>query len=341
MPRFKESNAPGIAVISGGTGGPEILRGLKEHTSTVNIVAIPAMSDHGGSTGELRDEFGVLPPGDVLRCMMALSDNPAMVRSANIRLPEGKTGRMNHTVGNVILAAHETANDGDFDKAVEEVSELFLVQGRIIPVTLQHNTLIMDDGGNRVEREDVIDRHSIASRNPRIFHNPPVGVNPKAAEAIKSAELVVVAPGNLYSSLAAAVAINGIAEAMKSSKAKKVMVANLVTKPNQTDGWAVHDYLEALEAYLGEGTFSHVIYNDTPPTQDLLDRYAVEGELPVGVDQEEMRKITEKQGTEWVGAKLVANGGGTQDPNDKKIQRTLIRHDPVKIARQLLRLYYS
>ncbi len=340
MSGFKESSAPGIVVIGGGTGAPTILRGLKEHTSTVNIAAIPAMSDHGGSSGELRDELGVLPPGDVLRCILALSGNQALVDHASLRMPKGKSGRMNHTVGNVMLAAEEMSNDGDFGRAVEVVSGLFEVKGRIIPVTLDNNTLILDDGGVRVKREDVIDKHVITSPNPRILHEPKADINPQAEEAIINAEMVVVAPGNLYPSLLAAVAVNGVARAYAQSKAKKVLIVNLMNKLNQTDGWEVHDYLDAIEQYTGEGSIDEVIYSDTPPSAELTEKYAEEGERPVIVNREAMEEITRTRGTQFRGAKLIANGGGTQNPNDS-IKRTLIRHDPVKIARQLLRIYYS
>jgi uncharacterized cofD-like protein len=340
MSERTKSDAPGIVVIGGGTGAPTVLRGLKEHASDVNIVAVPAMSDHGGSTGELRDEFGVLPPGDALRCILALSDNQALIDHASLRLPKGKSGRMNHTVGNVMLTAEETANNGDFGRAIEVVSGLFAVKGRIIPVTLDNNTLVLDDGDVRVEREDMIDKHTIQSSNPRISHEPKADINPLAAEAIENAEMVVIAPGSTYSSLIAAVAVNGVGIALKSTKAKKVMIANLMNKPTHTQGWAVHDHLDAIEQYISAGSIDDVIYNDTPPSRELVEKYAREGELPEAVDADTMEDITRIRGTQFKGAKLIANGsGGSQSPHDS-IKRTLIRHDPSKIARQILGIYY-
>ncbi len=334
MSEPKNSNAPYIVVVGGGTGAPIVLQGLKGLTP--NITALVNMSDSGGSTGELRDEFGVLPPGDIRQCLVALSDYPEWKDIANYRFP-GDGPLSGHALGNLILSALELKYKGDFAEAIEKAKELFHVTGRVVPITLDKHTLVMHDGDTKVVGEDKIDRHTIASSKPRISHTPHANINPEAARSIKKADIIVVAPGNPYNSLIPALAVEGAPEAIASSKAKKIMLANLVTKPGQTDGWHVVDYVKTLESYIGDGLFNYVIYNDKPPSSDLVKRYAADGEFPVGIEKERFSEIEAQS----IGASLVAGEMGVQNPNDKKIKRTLIRHDPHEVARQIMRIYYS
>lgn len=327
------SNAPEIAVIGGGTGNFTLLNELKEFTP--DISAIVNMSDDGGSTGVLRDEFGVLPPGDVRQCLVALSDTPELRDLFNYRFG-GDGSLAGHTIGNLLLTGLEL-QQGSFDKAIKLASVLLHITGRVIPVTLDKHTLVLHDDRGRIEGEHNIGHLAAIRPGAYLSHDPPAHINPEAATALKSADLVVVAPGNLYGSLLPTLAIDGMREALSESTARKVMVANLVTKPGQTDSWHVVDYVHAMERYIGEGAFDIVLYNQDHPSPELLQKYAADGEYPVETAPDRFAEIQ----AEPIAASLVAKDMATQDRNDKAIRRTLIRHDAHQVGRQLMRVFYG
>lgn len=326
------ANAPVIALIGGGTGSFTLLQGLKGFTP--NISAIVSMSDDGGSSGELRDEFGVLPPGDIRQCLVALSNMPEVRDIFAYRYDKNSSLR-GHSLGNLILSALEMRH-GDFQQAVEIASSMLDITGRVVPVTLDNHKLVMQDGEERVEGEYHIGHRRINSADATVSHEPTATLNPDAADAITNADLVVIAPGNLYGSLLPALAVDGMAEAFKKSSAKKVVVSNLVTKPGQTDGWHFTDYVKTIEQYVGKDQIDFVLFNLDPPSAELLERYAAEGEYPVATDLKKFADISAKP----IGANLLAKKPAKQDANDTIIPRTLIRHDAHQVGRELMRIFY-
>lgn len=325
-------NQPEITVIGGGTGSFTILQELKEFTPNISVIV--NMSDDGGSTGILRDELGVLPPGDVRQCLVALSDTPEVRDLFNYRF--GKGSFENQSLGNIILSGLELQH-GSFEKAVKVASTILHTTGQVIPVTLDNHTLVMKDGNEVVRGEHVIGHREIKNSDATITLDPPANINPEAAQAIGKSDLVVIAPGNLYGSLLPVLAVDGLKEVIEESPAKVVTISNLVNKPGQTDNWHVVDYVQSFEQQIGEGQVDYSLYNNEPPSQELLEKYAANGEFPVDTSFErfdEIRAIA-------IGAPLVAKEVFLQDPNDTIISRTLIRHDAYQVGRQLMRIFYE
>lgn len=314
---------PKLVVIGGGTGSFTLLQELKNWTK--NITAIVNMSDDGGSSGELRDELGVLPPGDIRQCLVALSNNPDTRDMFSYRFGNGKFD--GHPVGNIILSALELQT-GSFTKAVKIVADFMRITGKVVPVSTENHTLIMDDGEEVIEGEYRVSQHKIKHPDAKISLKPKAALNPEAKEAIQQADLVVIAPGNLYGSLLPALAVDGMAEALQATKAKVIMVANLVNKPNQTLGWHVVDYVKQMSRYIGTDTIDLVLYNNELPDKSLLDKYAEDEEFPLDIDPAKFRETNLKA----VGARLIASEVYKPDSNDKTIRRTLIRHDAKKVS---------
>ncbi len=319
--------SPRIAVIGGGTGSFTLLQELKKRTP--NISAIVNMSDDGGSTGLLRDELGVLPPGDVRQCLVALSTLPEARELFNFRFPKGSF--KNQSLGNIILSGLELQYES-FAAAVKLVSSLLNIVGQVIPVSLENHVLVMRDGDEEIIGENKIGHRAIKHKDVRVWLQPSSALNQEAKQAIHDAHLVVIAPGNLYGSLLPALAVEGMAEALVGTKAKKVMVSNLVTKPGQTDGWHVVDYVKKIEEYVGAGVIDYVLYNNKPPSDGLLKAYAADREFPVDCSEARFTEIAAK----GIGANLVADEIVARDPNDPLVmQRTLIRHDAEVTCDQL------
>lgn len=325
--------APHIALIGGGTGSFTILNKLKDYTP--NISALVNMSDNGGSTGRLRDEHGVLPPGDVRQCLVALSRVPEVRDLFDYRFDKGDLS--GHSAGNIVLSALELKY-GDFIKAVDVASSILNIIGQVVPITVTNHELIMHDGDQKIVGEYEISKHHITSKSPRLELKPGASANPQAIEAIMTADIVVIAPGNFYGSLLPALSVEGVAKALQNTDAKKVMIANLVNKPGQNDGWRVVDYLSHFSKCIGSNVFDIVLYNTSLPSTGLLKKYAQDGEFPVDI---ELGQFKNRTNTEFMGADLLARDVVRQDKADKAIKRTLIRHDADKVARQLMRIYYS
>lgn len=328
------SDQPNIALIGGGTGSFTLLQELKHLTP--NISALVNMSDDGGSTGRLRDELGVLPPGDVRQCLVALSDAPEIRDVFGYRFGEGTGGFQGHSLGNIILSGLELQY-GDFAKATKVAGRILGITGQVIPVTLDNHTLMMTDSHETISGEYKIGHRRFNGKDVRLYHEPAAYMNPEAEEALQAADMIVIAPGNLYGSLLPALAVTGMPEAFEDTHAKTVMVTSLVTKPGQTDGWHVVDYVKEVEKYIGEGVIDAVLYNTAVPSPDLLSKYAADGEYPVDCSEERFAEI----GATAVGADLLAKDIFQADRKDKAIRRTLIRHDAKRVGEELLHLLNS
>lgn len=325
-----------IVVIGGGTGSFTLLSGLKNYTH--NITALVNMVDDGGSTGQLRDELGVLPAGDVRQCLVALSTSPKVRDLFNYRFDEGSM--KGHAFGNLFMAALEKMT-GNFTEAVKVAGEVLNIRGRVEPITFDNITLVtrLSDGTvvrGQHEAESLI---IPVGERPWLDLEPTARINPQARQAILSADLVVIAPGLLYGSLAPALLVSGVTRALAETKAKKVYVCNLVNKPGQTDEFTVADYASEIERFAGV-KLDHVLYNNHRPSQELIDRYAKDGELLVEWNKEELKKKHfYASGKRLIADEVWENTNASSDP--LAAQRSLIRHDADRVARELMRIYFA
>lgn len=313
-----------IVVIGGGTGNFVILRGLKKYP--VDLTAIVSMADDGGSTGILRDELGVLPPGDVRQCLVALSNSSRLMRSLmNYRFEQG--GLEGHSFGNLLLSALEKVT-GSFERAVEEAGKILYINGKVIPVTMNQVRLKMLLNDRKVlegEREVYLSQE-IDKGYKTIYLEPYPKVNPRVIEEIASADLVVIGPGGLHTSLIPNLLVEGVSEAICNSDAKKVFVLNLMNRKGQTTGFKTSHYLNELVRFLGRDVFDHILINVEKPPKELIDVYANEGEL-VENDLDDERVLS-------------SNMLGAVAPSYKSdlLKRNLIRHDSKKLAQELMKI---
>lgn len=324
-----------IAVIGGGTGSFTLLSALKDHTS--QIAAIVNMADDGGSTGVLRDELGALPPGDIRQCLVALSDSPKIRELFTYRFDSGTFE--GHSFGNLFLTALEKTT-GSFAEAIDTASEVLRVNGTVIPGTLDDVRLHMQwpgDASLTLHGERVIDAEhfKLDPRKATLSLAPEPSVNPMAIKAIEQADLVVIAPGDLYTSLGPLLVIDGIGDALRRTKAKVVYVCNLVTKAGQTSGFSVADHAAEIER-LGGGSFlDAVLYNSQVPSGRILERYQKEDAHIVNIDKAVLAKQRYNAiGGNFLGQIVEYNAAETHLP----VTRNLIRHNPVAIASALTSL---
>jgi len=324
MSTNQQSAKPRVVLIGGGTGSFTLLQGLKK--ANFDLSALVNMSDDGGSTGKLRGELGVLPPGDVRQCLVALSEIPDVRDLFNYRFGQGSLA--GQSLGNIILSGLELQK-GSFNEAIKVASSLLRVQGRVVPITLTRHTLIMADGAEIIKGESRVMNHRIKQPSVKLWLEPKAEINPEAKTAISEAELILIAPGDLYGSLLPALIVDGVQQSLKGTAAKVVLITSLVNKPIQTLSWHVMDYLNCLERYIGKDQIDYVIYNNREPSPDLLRKYASKNEFPVEFGKEQFKDTNAK----IIGSDLVAKKIFYQNPNDKTLKRTLIRHDADQVTR--------
>lgn len=309
-----------IVIIGGGTGTYTVLRGLKKYP--VNLTAIVGMSDSGGSTGRLRDELGVLPPGDVMRCLVALSSSSRQLRTLmEYRFDGGELS--GHKFGNLLLSALEKMT-GSFDSAVEAAGTLLRINGRVVPVTLDQVHLTAQVGDKVIKGEEQLQLTKLDGVLKKLWLEPAGKANPKALKAIQEADVIVIGPGNFYASLVTNLLVKGIPEAIRKSRAKKVFVCNLMTKVEHTKNYSVADYTALIETYLG-GKVDVIIYNDTKPSATLLEKYAREGDTLTSWD------ALPKERT-LLGGNLLSKLAPVSKVGTPKIESSLVRHDPVRLS---------
>lgn len=322
-----------IVTIGGGTGSFTLLGGLKKYP--VDISAIVSMMDDGGSTGILRDELGVLPPGDVRQCLVALSDSSEMLRKLmNYRFDKG--GLKGHNFGNIFLSALEKIN-GNFSKGVEQASQILNVKGEVIPVTdddtnlflqLQNGKLIK--GENEINHNFEIEKIGIK----KIYLNPRAKASKKAVQRILEADLIVIGPGNYYCSIVPNFLVKGISEAVARSKAKVVFNCNLVNKKGQTEKFDLDEYLKSINKFIRKDRIDFVVFNTKKPSQDLIKRYANKGEHLI-----EIKKNNFKRKYGIIRANVLGKKEIEYNPADALADvRSLIRHDSEKLAKVLMKI---
>ncbi len=289
-----------IVTVGGGTGLSTLLGGLKEHVARrrqemgrrpiADLAAVVTVTDDGGSSGRLRREYSILPPGDIRNCMVALSQDEALLgRLFQYRFHAGR-GLRGHSFGNLFLAAlsHVT---GDFTEAVRLSGEVLAIRGRIFPSTTQNVTLeaVMEDG-RVVAGETRIARSSKRIRRVRLVPRR-VQPLPEALEAIAQADLILVGPGSLYTSIIPNLLVSGVPEAIEKSKATRIYVANLMTQPGETQGYSVADHVRAIYQHTRRSLFDWVVINHQPVSPAVARRYRADGAEQVPVDVGELQRM--------------------------------------------------
>ena len=320
-----------VVTIGGGTGSFVVLSGLKNYEIDLN--AIVTMMDSGGSTGKLRDQLGVLPPGDLRQALVALSEASDIWRKLfTYRFEAGDL--KGHNFGNIFLSAIEKITDSN-QEAIDRAADILQTSGRVIPITFDKCTLCAEyEDGSVIEGESNIDENEKAGiRIRNIFLKPPANINLEAKRALERANALIFGPGDLYTSIIPNLLVSGVQETLRYVKAKKVFVVNLMTKVGQTEGFKVSDFINEIEKYLGEGSLSYVVVNSKKPSDDLINRYKeVDKVLPVEDDV----------GGTYRRAKIIRANILSDYAYDKSssddLKRSLIRHDPDKLAKVLYRI---
>jgi uncharacterized cofD-like protein len=304
---------PRVVAIGGGTGLSMLLSGLKEHSS--NLTAIVTVADDGGSSGRLRREMGVLPPGDLRNCIAALAEAEPLMRSLfQYRFSEG-SGLEGHSFGNLFIVAMSGVT-GNFEEAIRATSRVLNVRGQILPSTLANVSLTaLTDTGERIHGESRITEAGKPLRE--IFIEPADALAyPEAVDAINEADMIVVGPGSLFTSILPNLLVRDIREAVHASEALKVYVCNVATQRGETDSFTVADHIRALENHLGGRVFHHVLANNN---------------------------VSEALPPTWHSRPVSINGAGAHEPRlivaDVISEDNRYRHDPQKLARALMRIY--
>ncbi|MEK7133494.1 MAG: gluconeogenesis factor YvcK family protein [Patescibacteria group bacterium] len=307
-----------VVRIGGGSGGYTLLRGLKEFP--LDITAVFTSFDSGGSAGVLRDEFGILPPGDVRRGLLALADEgqaEILRELLNYRFQNGNSSLSGHSFGNLFLAALSAIYGGEIE-GIRKASELLNIKGKVLPVSLDrsHVHATLEDGSEIVGETNIdIPKHDGNLRIKKIFLDPPAHIYEETDTAIREADLIVIGPGDLYSSLVPTLATTGMKEALAASTAKKIVICNLMTKWGETHGFKASDMVQELLRYSGLKKFDYVICNTQKMNPQLAAAYEKEKKYPMECD-EALSQYTEK----------IITG-------DFFSEADIARHDSEKIAR--------
>ncbi len=309
-----------VVVIGGGTGTYNVLKGLKNFY--LDLTAVVTMADDGGSTGRLIDEYGVLPPGDVRRCLVALSNSDeTMKKLFQYRFDKGSLS--GHSFGNIFLTSLREVLGND-TLAIKEASKILKIRGEVLPVTLSKVRLCAElEDGQLIVGETNIDvpKHNPNLKIKKVFLTPRATANEEVIRKIEEADMIVIGPGDLYTSIIPNILADKLPEAIKNSKAKKVYVCNLMTKHGETDGFSVSDFVFELEKYLGKDVLDFVLYNPSNHNKRLIKKYEFEKAFPVLEDRRNFSNFN---------AKFIKKQISTE--------KSLVRHDAEKLARALVEI---
>lgn len=280
---------PKIVVIGGGTGLSNLLRGLKAHTS--NLSAIVTVADDGGSSGRLRKDFQMIAPGDLRNCLVALAEQEGVMENLFRYRFEGNNELSGHSFGNLFITALAQVYDGDVEEALEAASKLLRVRGRVIPSSTELIKLsaeMMD--GSIVDGESNIPHSGKPIR--RVFSTP---TNPKpegaALQAIDEADVIILGPGSLYTSIIPNLLTDKIADHVRASKANKIYIANVMTQPGETSGYSLADHVQAIIDHSGVGIIDTVLANDGPLPIQMVEQYSAVGSEPVAIDSKRLKEM--------------------------------------------------
>jgi len=308
------NRGPKVAVVGGGTGLSVLLTGLKQFTS--NISAIVTVADDGGSSGRIREEFDMLPPGDIRNCLVALADAPALMRDLFQFRFDTNSQLSGHSFGNLFITVM-TQLTGDFEKAVKETSKVLNLRGQVIPSTLDKVVLVAKhkDGSTTIGENKIPKTHRSIEK---VYLDPDKPqATPDAVKAIKEAQVIVLGPGSLYTSIIPNLLIKEISEAIASSDAVKVYVCNAMTQPGETDNYSAADHIKALLAHSHPKIIDYCVVNTAEIPQSILQRYIKQGSHLV---------VNDRKKIEEMGYRVIEDDSGI-------IEDTLIRHDPAKLAK--------
>ncbi len=316
------SKGPKIVVVGGGTGLSNLLRGLKKYSN--NITAIVTVADDGGSSGRLRREIGVLPPGDIRNCLSALADEEKLLTELFQYRFEAGDGLVGHSFGNLFLTALSEIT-GDLEQAVNASSHVLAIRGKVLPATLTDVSLWAElEDGRIIQGES-----KIPEARGRIRHfgcipaNPPA--LPSAIRAIKEADYIIIGPGSLYTSIIPNFLVPEIREAIAKVSVPRIYVCNIMTQLGETEGYTVADHIRAIDNICGYKMFDAVLAHRKSPSPKSLQKYARENSHPVFLDREDVAQL---------GRRIVLANVMDEDP-----ETGYVRHDPYQLARVLLRWY--
>ena len=314
-------NGPAITVIGGGHGLSVLLRGIKQ--ATTNVTAVVTVADDGGSSGRLREDLGIIPPGDMRNCLVALADTePLMEKLFQYRFG-GTSELAGHSFGNLFLAAMNEVT-GDMETALKESSKVLAVKGRVVPSSNDHVRLdaLMTDG-TIVEGESHIPDAHKTIRRVRLFPQHVKAVQ-SAIDAIKNADAIILGPGSLYTSIMPNLLVDGMADALRQSNAIKIYICNVMTQPGETDGYTASMHVKAILDHAGRGVVDYVIVNSAPIPPDIARKYRAKGSVPVKVDADELHRL----GVGFVRADIVSKTDAGH-------------HDPAKLTREVVNMIYN
>jgi len=309
-----------VVTIGGGSGTYAMHTGLKKYVE--NIAAIVTMVDNGGSTGVLRDEMGVLPPGDVRKCLVALSQgNGAMRKLFTYRYRSGQLA--GHSFGNLFISTLEKIT-GSFEEAVKEAGKILSVSGRVVPVTLDKAQLHakLEDGQVIIGETNIdIPKHDGRLKIIDLYTKPATKITPLAKRHLGEADLIVIGPGDLYSSIGASLVVKGVVPEIRKAKAKKVYICNLMTKHGETNSFKASDFMTVLEKFLGQGVVDYVICHKKKFSPEIIKKYKKKKSEQVKIDDKRIKEM---------GYKLVRA--------DIARAKRLVRHHPEDLSRTLLKI---
>ena len=315
----KESINPNIVVIGGGTGQSALLRGLKK--KTCNITAIVTVADDGGGSGVLREDLGMIPPGDIRNCLLALANiEPTMKEVMQYRFTEGAL--KGQSFGNLFLAAMNGLY-GNFEVALYKMSQIFAITGKVLPVTLSNINLIAElENGKKVKGESKIpEQVKLDKTSIKKVYLDKQDVKPldEVIKSIENADIIIIGPGSLYTSIIPNLLVEGVVDAIEKSKVPKVYISNIMTQPGETDDYNVLEHINAIVEHTNKNIIDYIISNNEILDKELLERYQNDGANQVLLDDEQI-KILKNMGIEFIEENLI------------QIKNNYIRHDASHIS---------
>ncbi|MBN1622327.1 MAG: YvcK family protein [Endomicrobiales bacterium] len=312
----KNKFEPKITTIGGGTGLSVLLRGLKKYTP--DLTAIVSVTDDGGSSGKLRKELGVLPPGDIRNCLVALSEEENLMAKLFQYRFSSAGSLSGHSFGNLFLTAM-SALTGSFDEGIAQTSKVLAIRGKVLPATLSSVILKAKlSDGKVVKGESKITKSYSRVKHLKMFPASPPAA-PEVINAVNSCDGIVIGPGSLYTSLITNLLVEGMVPALKTAKKPKIYVCNIMTQPNETKNYKLSDHLAAFKKHIGENIFSYIIINVGSIPKMVAKRYERKRQFPVRID------IKDYPGTKIIREDLVSH-------------QEYVRHDPDKLSKIIMKI---
>lgn len=313
---------PKIVVIGGGTGLSNLLRGLKDHTS--NLSAIVTVADDGGSSGRLREDFKMIAPGDLRNCLVALAEQEGVMENLFRYRFDGDNELSGHSFGNLFITALAQVYDGDVEEALEAASKLLRVRGRVIPSSTEFIQLSAELADGTIVNGESNIPHS-GQPIKRVFSTPALPKPEGAAlQAIDEADVIILGPGSLYTSIIPNLLTDKIADHVRASKANKIYIANVMTQPGETSGYSLADHVQAIIDHSGVGIVDTVLANDGPLPIQMVEQYSAVGSEPMAIDSKRLKEM----GIRTVRATLIS-------------QEKPAVHDPERLGKVLMDIIYA